>query len=140
MAREVAGIPPAAAQQPKTGLYYGYYLIGAAMVAQFVSVGVQNYVIGAFFKPMTTDLDWTRSEFTLGRTVAQFQVIRHRLADMATKVESSHQMMVKAARIKDAGARNDLEAGMAKYLAAENCAAVLRGERPKNPVNPEVLP
>src|SRR5690242_2440240 len=42
------------------------------MVAQFVSVGTQSYVIGAFFKPMTTELGWTRSEFTLGRTVAQF--------------------------------------------------------------------
>ena len=28
-------------------------------------------------------------------------------------------MMVKAARVKDAGERNDLEAGMAKYLASE---------------------
>ena len=44
---------------------------------------------------------------------------------MATKVEASHQMMVKAARLKDAGERNDLEAGMAKYLAAENCADVV---------------
>ena len=34
-----------------------------------------------------------------------------RLADMATKVEAAHQMMVKAARLKDAGERNDLEAG-----------------------------
>ena len=44
---------------------------------------------------------------------------------MATKVEAGHQMMVKAARIKDAGQRNDLEAGMAKYLAAEYCADVV---------------
>ncbi len=34
-------------------------------------------------------------------------------------------MMVKAARIKDSGERNDLEAGMAKYLAAEYCADVV---------------
>jgi len=72
MAREVAGTPAAAAEQSGTGIFYGYYLIGAAMVAQFVSIGSQNYIIGAFFKPMTSDLGWTRSEFTLGRTVAQF--------------------------------------------------------------------
>ncbi|HEX6031929.1 MAG TPA: MFS transporter [Tepidiformaceae bacterium] len=53
-------------------IYYGYWLIGAAFVAQFVSVGVTNYVIGAFLKPMTTDLDWSRSEFTISRTVGQF--------------------------------------------------------------------
>ncbi|MEO8539899.1 MAG: MFS transporter, partial [bacterium] len=71
MAREVAA-PPVPAERASSGIYYGYYLVGAAMVAQFVSIGSQNYIIGAFFKPMTTDLDWTRSEFTLGRTVAQF--------------------------------------------------------------------
>lgn len=71
MTHEQAGTA-AAAERPGTGIFYGYYLIGAAMVAQFISVGSQNYIIGAFFKPMTNDLGWTRSEFTLGRTVAQF--------------------------------------------------------------------
>jgi MFS transporter, OFA family, oxalate/formate antiporter len=52
-------------------LYYGYWLVGAAFIAQFVSVGSQNYVIGVFLKPMTDDLDWTRSEFTLARTMGQ---------------------------------------------------------------------
>ena len=72
MAREITGSPAAAAERARPRIFYGYYLIGAAMVAQFISIGSQNYVIGTFFKPMTTDLDWTRSEFTLGRTVAQF--------------------------------------------------------------------
>jgi hypothetical protein len=44
---------------------------------------------------------------------------------MAVKVEAAHEMMVKAARKKDSGERNDLEAGMAKYLASENCAQVV---------------
>jgi hypothetical protein len=43
---------------------------------------------------------------------------RSGFADMAVKVEASHQMMVMAARKKDSGERNDLEAGMAKYLAS----------------------
>jgi alkylation response protein AidB-like acyl-CoA dehydrogenase len=34
-------------------------------------------------------------------------------------------MMVMAARKKDSGERNDLEAGMAKYLASEYCAEVV---------------
>ena len=42
-----------------------------------------------------------------------------KLAEMGTKVEAAHQMMVLAARRKDSGQRNDLEASMAKYLAAE---------------------
>ena len=44
---------------------------------------------------------------------------------MAVKVEAAHEMMVKAARKKDAGERNDMEAGMAKYLASEYCKEVV---------------
>jgi len=39
-------------------------------------------------------------------------------------VEYAQQMMVNAARLKDSGERNDVEAGMAKYLASEYCAEV----------------
>jgi alkylation response protein AidB-like acyl-CoA dehydrogenase len=44
---------------------------------------------------------------------------------MATKTVAAHQMMVMAARRKDAGGQTDLEAGMAKYLAAEYCKEVV---------------
>ena len=43
---------------------------------------------------------------------------------MATKIEAAHALMVNAARLKDAGQRNDVEAGMAKLLASEYCAEV----------------
>jgi alkylation response protein AidB-like acyl-CoA dehydrogenase len=44
---------------------------------------------------------------------------------MATKTVAAHQMMVMAARRKDAGGQTDVEAGMAKYLAAEYCKEVV---------------
>lgn len=53
-------------------LYFGYWIVGAAFLAQFVSTGMQNYVFGAFFTPMTDEMGWTRSEMTLSRTVGQF--------------------------------------------------------------------
>ncbi len=56
---------------PPPRIYYGYWLIAAAFVAQFVAVGVQNYVIGAFMIPMTEELGWTRAEFTIPRTLGQ---------------------------------------------------------------------
>jgi alkylation response protein AidB-like acyl-CoA dehydrogenase len=60
-----------------------------------------------------------------GKKIAEHQAVLFRLAEMATKVEAAHAMMVKAARVKDKGERNDLEAGMAKYLASEYCAQVV---------------
>jgi alkylation response protein AidB-like acyl-CoA dehydrogenase len=62
---------------------------------------------------------------TFGKKIAEHQAVLFRLAEMATKIEAAHQMMVKAARVKDKGERNDLEAGMAKYLASEYCAQVV---------------
>lgn len=55
----------------RTPLYFGYWLIAAAFIAQFVAVGVQNYVFGAFMTPMTEEFGWSRTEFTLPRTVGQ---------------------------------------------------------------------
>jgi alkylation response protein AidB-like acyl-CoA dehydrogenase len=62
---------------------------------------------------------------TFGKPIAQHQAVQFRLAEMATKVEAAHAMMVMAARKKDSGQRNDIEAGMAKYLASEYCKEVV---------------
>ncbi len=62
---------------------------------------------------------------TFGKKIAEHQAVLFRLAEMATKIEAAHQMMVRAARKKDSGQRNDLEAGMAKYLASEYCSQVV---------------
>ncbi|GAA3038232.1 hypothetical protein GCM10020000_15510 [Streptomyces olivoverticillatus] len=59
------------------------------------------------------------------KAIAQHQAIQFKLAEMGTKVEAAHAMMVNAARKKDSGQRNDLEAGMAKYLASEYCKEVV---------------
>ncbi|MFT4101109.1 MAG: MFS transporter [Burkholderiaceae bacterium] len=53
-------------------LYYGHWMIVAAFVTQFVSVGAQNYAIGSFMLPMIDELGWTRAEFVLPRSLAQF--------------------------------------------------------------------
>ncbi len=62
---------------------------------------------------------------TFGKPIAEHQAILFRLAEMATKVETAHTMMVRAARTKDKGERNDVEAGMAKMLASEYCNEVV---------------
>ena len=68
---------------------------------------------------------YAQQRSTFGKPIAQHQAVLFRLAEMATKVEAAHSMMVMAARKKDAGERNDVEAGMAKYLASEYCKEVV---------------
>ncbi|MDH6696935.1 acyl-CoA dehydrogenase family protein [Streptomyces sp. MAA16] len=68
---------------------------------------------------------YAQQRHTFGKPIAEHQAIQFKLAEMATKVEAAHAMMVNAARKKDSGQRNDLEAGMAKYLASEYCKEVV---------------
>ena len=70
-------------------------------------------------------IDYAQRRETFGRKIAEHQAVQFRLAEMATKVEAAHQMVVMAARRKDSGERNDLAAGMAKYLASEYCKEVV---------------
>ena len=66
----VPGAPVGRSRRP--AIYYGYYLVGAAFLAQMISAGAQTYVAGVFLVPMTEELDWTRSEFTYAQTVGRF--------------------------------------------------------------------
>jgi alkylation response protein AidB-like acyl-CoA dehydrogenase len=69
-------------------------------------------------------IEYAQQRETFGKPIAQHQAIAFKLAEMATKVEAAHAMMVRAARLKDSGQRNDVEAGMAKLLASEFAAEV----------------
>jgi hypothetical protein len=50
-----SGAGPLTPPEPGAGarVYYGYWIILAGFVTQFVSVGMANYVVGAFMIPMT---------------------------------------------------------------------------------------
>jgi alkylation response protein AidB-like acyl-CoA dehydrogenase len=70
-------------------------------------------------------VDYARTRTTFGQPIAEHQAISFKLAEMATKTVAAHQVMIMAARKKDAGGQSDVEAGMAKYLAAEYCKEVV---------------
>src|SRR5690348_9108247 len=88
-------------------------------------VNVASRAVGVANRAFELGVSYAQQRETFGKPIAQHQAIQFRIAEMATKVEAGHQMMVRAARKKDSGARNDLEAGMAKYLAAEYCNEVV---------------
>ncbi len=51
--------------------YYGYWIVVAGFVTQFVAVGMANYVVGSFMIPMTEEFAWSRAEFTASRSIGQ---------------------------------------------------------------------
>ncbi len=88
-------------------------------------VNVAARACGIANRAFELGIAYAQQRETFGKPISQHQAILFRLAEMATKVETSHAMMVRAARMKDRGERNDVEAGMAKMLAAEYCNEVV---------------
>jgi alkylation response protein AidB-like acyl-CoA dehydrogenase len=88
-------------------------------------VNVASRGCGVAQRAFELGVRYAQQRETFGKPIAQHQAVMFRLAEMATKVEAAHAMMVMAARKKDAGQRNDVEAGMAKYLASEFCKEVV---------------
>ncbi|MBD0862850.1 acyl-CoA dehydrogenase family protein [Gordonia sp. zg691] len=89
-------------------------------------VNVAARACGIALRAFELAIAYAQQRETFGKRIADHQAILFRLAEMATKVEAAHAMMVRAARLKDTGARNDVGAGMAKMLAAEYCNEVVQ--------------
>ncbi|MEP9364259.1 acyl-CoA dehydrogenase family protein [Nocardioides sp. CN2-186] len=89
-------------------------------------VNVAARAVGIANRAFELGVTYAQTRETFGKPIAEHQAILFRLAEMATKVETSHAMMVRAARKKDRGERNDVEAGMAKMVASEYCNEVVQ--------------
>jgi alkylation response protein AidB-like acyl-CoA dehydrogenase len=101
----------------------GFYQMMDGVEVGRVNVAARG--CGVALRAFELGVRYAQQRQTFGKRIADHQAVLFRLADMATKVETAHQMMVLAARTKDSGQRNDLEAGMAKYLASEYCRDVV---------------
>jgi alkylation response protein AidB-like acyl-CoA dehydrogenase len=88
-------------------------------------VNVAARACGIANRAFELGIAYAQQRETFGKPIAQHQAVLFRLAEMATKVETAHSMMVRAARMKDSGERNDVESGMAKMLASEYCNEVV---------------
>jgi alkylation response protein AidB-like acyl-CoA dehydrogenase len=99
------------------GLGKGFVQMMDALEVGRVNVAARG--VGIAQRALELALRYSQERKTFGKPIAQHQAIQFKLADMATKVEAARLLTMKAARMKDAGERSDLEAGMAKLLASE---------------------
>jgi alkylation response protein AidB-like acyl-CoA dehydrogenase len=101
----------------EAGLNKGFGQMMDALEVGRVNVAARG--VGIAQRALELALRYSQERKTFGREIAQHQAIQFKLADMATKIEAARLMTLKAARMKDAGERSDLEAGMAKLFASE---------------------
>ena len=101
----------------EAGLNQGFSQMMDALEVGRVNVAARG--VGIAQRALELALRYSQERKTFGKPIAEHQAIQFKLADMATQVEAARLMTLRAARLKDAGERSDLEAGMAKLFASE---------------------
>jgi alkylation response protein AidB-like acyl-CoA dehydrogenase len=102
---------------------HGFYQLMDGIELGRVNVAARG--CGVALRAFELGVRYSREREAFGKIIGEHQGITFKLAEMATKVTAAHQMMVMAARRKEAGGQSDVEAGMAKYLSAEYCKEVV---------------
>jgi alkylation response protein AidB-like acyl-CoA dehydrogenase len=101
----------------RAGLDKGFPQMMDALEVGRVNVAARG--VGIAQRALELALRYSQERSAFGKPIAQHQAIQFKLADMATKTEAARLLTLKAARMKDAGERSDIEAGMAKLFASE---------------------
>ena len=108
----------------EAGLGKGFYQMMDGIEVGRVNVAAR--ACGISIRAFELAVAYAQQRVAFSSPLAGHQAIAFKLADMGTKIEAAHALMVNAARLKDSGARNDVEAGMAKLLASEYCVEVVQ--------------
>ncbi|HWT93063.1 MAG TPA: acyl-CoA dehydrogenase family protein [Solirubrobacteraceae bacterium] len=99
------------------GLNKGFAQMMDALELGRVNVAARG--VGLAQRAFELGIRYAQERKTFGVPIAEHQAIQFKLADMATQIEAARMLVLKAARMKDAGERSDIEAGQAKLFASE---------------------
>jgi alkylation response protein AidB-like acyl-CoA dehydrogenase len=108
----------------EAGVGRGFYQMMDGIEVGRVNVAAR--ACGISIRAFELAVAYAQQRTTFGKPLHEHQAIAFKIAEMGTKIEAAHALMVNAARLKDSGQRNDVEAGMAKLLASEYCAEVVQ--------------
>ncbi len=101
----------------EAGLGQGFVQMMDALEVGRVNVAARG--VGIAQRALELALRYSQERKAFGKQIAQHQAIQFKLADMGTQVAAARLLTRRAARMKDAGVRSDIEAGMAKLFASE---------------------
>jgi butyryl-CoA dehydrogenase len=95
----------------------GYRIALANLEAGRVGIAAQS--VGMARAAYEYALAYAQERESFGQPIFEHQAVSFRLADMATQIEAAHQLVLYAARMRDAGVPCLKEAAMAKLFASE---------------------
>jgi acyl-CoA dehydrogenase len=84
------------------------------------------FAVGAARTAMEFALDYAKRRHAFGKTLAEYQAVQFKLADMIQQVETARLLVWKAAWETDQGLDNGLSASIAKLYGAETAMKVVQ--------------
>jgi len=90
-------------------------------------IGIAAQCIGMAQAALEIAVGYARDRRSFGKPILDHQAVGFRLADLATRLEAARQLVLHAARTKDAGLTCLREASMAKLFASEAAEAIVSG-------------
>ena len=90
-------------------------------------IGIASQALGMARAAFECALAYSKDRVAFGVPIFDHQAVQFKLADMATRIEATRQLIWHAATLKDAGLPCLKEAAMAKLMASEMAEAVCSG-------------
>jgi alkylation response protein AidB-like acyl-CoA dehydrogenase len=87
-------------------------------------ISIAALAVGIAQGAYEASLRYSKQRKQFGRFISEFQAIQHKLADMATDIDASRLLTLRAAWMKDSGQNVNKESSMAKLFASETAVRV----------------
>jgi len=87
-------------------------------------ISIAALAVGIAQGAYEASLRYSKQRKQFGRFISEFQAIQHKLADMATDIDASRLLTLRAAWMKDHGLNVNKESSMAKLFASETAVRV----------------
>ena len=90
-------------------------------------IGIAAQAVGMAQAALDIAIAYARDRSSFGKPIIEHQAVGFRLADLATRLEASRQLVLHAAALKDEGEPALAAASMAKLFASEAAEAIVSG-------------
>ena len=110
-------VPDAQVVGGEKGIGNGF--VGAMRTLDAGRIAIGSLAYGMAQGAYETALAYAKEREQFGKKIGQFQAIQFKLADMATELDASRLLLLRAAWLKDQGRSFSTEASMAKLYASE---------------------
>ena len=107
----------------EAGLGQGFKQMMAAIEVGRINVAARG--LGVARRALEISLRYAQERESMGKPIAQHQLVQAKLANMATKIEAARALTYTAAEKRERGERADVETGMAKLFSTEMCDEVV---------------